>query len=119
MAHRGNNVVKVGFYQTNKEKSKNNEAIPYQLLEIISVSDSENDTDEDEDELVKIGNNDREHNQKGKGDGKNNKDIESCTLDYSTIKLSEIPSAALNVLKTTGSCKSLIRYIKKVINKQI
>ena len=77
VAHRGNNVVKVGFYQTNKKKRKTNEAIPCQLLEIISVSDSENDTDSDDDELVQIGDDDHGHNRKGKGgkggqgDGKN------------------------------------------------
>ena len=92
-------------------------------LEIICSSNSENDTDCGEDE-------DRENNEEAKGTkssettDKNiggNKSIGCVTssyiVDYSTIKLSEIPSSALNILKTIVSCKLAVKYIKKVRDK--
>ncbi|CAF5042532.1 unnamed protein product [Rotaria sp. Silwood1] len=105
VAHRLNNIVKVGFYQTNK-KRKNNKIDPSEILEIICSSGSENDSDCSED-------GDREKNEEGEGSESsetndkyigNNKSVgratSSCILDYSTITLSEIPPSALNILKT-------------------
>ena len=122
VAHRLNNIVKVSFYQT-KENLRNNKIDLSEILEIICSFNSENDTDCSEDEV-------RENNEEAKGTksskttNKNiggNKGVDSATssyvLDYSTIKLSEIPSSALNILKTIVSCKSAVKYIKKVRNK--
>jgi hypothetical protein len=127
VAHRFNNVVKVSFYQTNKKKRKNNKIVPIQVLEMISLSDSENDTDDDEDKDEHNGDEDGEYDREdkgGKSGGKKDEHLRvnkgvgcatsSCILDYSSIKLSDIPLSALNILKTIGSCKSLVRYVKKV-----
>lgn len=132
VAHRSNNVVKVGFYQTVKKKSKNNKIVPSQTVETISFSDSENDTDnddeEDDDDECNGGEDVErdEENKNNKGGGKKDQHVHgskgvgcattSCILDYSKIKLPDIPPAALHILKTIGSCKSLVRYVKKVRN---
>ena len=94
-----------------------------ETLEIICSANAEDDTDCSEDE-------DHENNEEAKdtksseATDKNiggNKSVGRVTpsyiLDYSTIKLSEIPSSALNILKTIVSCKLAVRYIKKVRNK--
>ncbi|CAF3671087.1 unnamed protein product [Rotaria sordida] len=110
VAHRLNNIVKVGFYQT-KKKRKNNKIDSPEIFEIICSSDSENDTDCSGDE-------DRESsetNDKHLGDNKSvRRATSSCILDYSTIKLSEIPPSALNILKTIVSCK-LVNGLNKLI----
>jgi len=123
VAHRFNNVVKVSFYQTVKKKRKNNKIVPPQILEIISLSDSENDSEDSEDEDGEQ-NQDKDGESSGKKDqlARANKEV-GCTtssfiLDYSSIALSDIPPAALNILKTIVSCKSLVRYVKKVRKKQ-
>jgi hypothetical protein len=141
VAHRFNNVVKISFYQTAKKTRKNNKTVPSQILEIICSSDSESDTDDDDDkEYERSGGGDGAHeqedksgkggeySQQGKGGAKkdehvrSNKDVggaaSSFKLNYSTIKLSDIPPAALNILKTIRLCKSLVRYVKKVRSKQ-
>ena len=122
VAHSLNNIVKVSFYQT-KENRTNNKIDLSEKLKIICSSNSENDTDCGEDE-------DHENNEEVKGTkssettDKNiggNKSVGRVTssyiVDYSTIKLSEIPSSALYILKTIISCKLVVKYIKKVRNK--
>lgn len=44
--------------------------------------------------------------------------MSSLVIDYSTVQLSGIPLSAVNVLKVIASCKSLVRYIKKVRTKK-
>jgi len=114
VAHRFNNIVKVGFYQTTKKKRENDKIIPSQILEAISSSDSD-DTDDSEDENSGSDGKKDQHVFGDKGVGCI---TSSCIFDYSTIKLSDIPPTALNILKTIKSCKSLVRYVKKVRNKQ-
>ncbi|CAF2868573.1 unnamed protein product [Rotaria sp. Silwood2] len=136
VAHRLNNIPKGGFYQTSKKKTNCNKVVPSQTLNTVSSSDSENDhnTDEDEDNKNDEQGADgktREHHRQGEGyaanymDYENNDDIRgglrvvsSNILDYSIVKLLDVPLAAFKILKTIESCKSLVRYLKKVRNKQ-
>ncbi|CAF4527343.1 unnamed protein product, partial [Rotaria sp. Silwood2] len=117
VAHRFNNVVKASFYQTVRKKRTNNKTVPCQSqrLELTSSSDSESDIEVDEGQYV---NNGDEQENKGVGGDKVSGDkngcdkgvrcaTSSCIIDYSTIKLSDIPSAALNILNMIRSCKSL------------
>jgi hypothetical protein len=60
---------------------------------------------------------DKVSGNKGGGNKGAQRATSSCIIDYSTIKLSNISSAALNILNTIRSCKSLVRYVKKVRHK--
>ena len=128
VAHRLNNVLKAGFYQVKKKKSKKDKATPSPISETTDSSDSTSDSDEDEG-YVHRHDGDKENESSDDGN-KNDKRFEggqyvyygnggddatlSNTLDYCTIKLPDIPPAALSLLKTIASCKSLVRYVKKV-----
>jgi hypothetical protein len=99
VAHRLNNIIKKCFYQTNKKKSKSNDGIPNEILELLHSSDSEDDDDDD-----------------------NGCGIVASLFGYdlSDTELMDIPSSAKNILKTISSCKVLVKFVKKVrIEQQI
>ena len=133
VAHRFNNILKCGFYQTSKKKLKLATTASPQQPEIMCSSGSENDNGDDEVELTaKVTGGTNCENNKAAECYKTNNDIygsvnssnddahphvsTSCTYDYSIVKLSDIPLAALKILDTIASCKSLVRFTKKVRN---
>ena len=127
-AHRLNNVLKTGFYHVKKKKSKKDKAVPAPIIEITDSSDSTSDSDEyeeyihnnDDDKEIESSNGGKKDDKCFEGDqfvyyGKGSDGAVSLSiLDYCTIKLPDIPAAALNFLKIIQSCKSLVRSVKKV-----